>query len=67
MPRVEKQADRESTPCVYFKTAAHCGGEGLACESFAAYARGVSPIHWRLAPRVPSRDRWERIFEDKAA
>jgi hypothetical protein len=39
------------------------GGENLhdACEAFSTFLHGLSEVRWRIAPRVPTRERYQDL------
>jgi hypothetical protein len=50
-------------PCGECPKHDRCGYEKLACEAFAMFAHGHPPERYRLAPRAPSRAKFELLFE----
>jgi len=48
---------RESSPCQSCRFAERCKVNQLACDCFALYLAGKSEMRWRIAPRVPTRER----------
>ena len=35
-----------------------------ACEAFSMYLHGLSEVRWRIAPRVPTRERYQALLGD---
>lgn len=49
------------TPCYGCKHAKRCAAEQLGCESLVLFKRvSPSPKRWSQAPRLPSKDLYER-------
>lgn len=66
----QQRADRlleELAPCTGCRFAARCAAELLACEAFAAYSGGLSEVRWSVAPRVPSRARYDSILGQESS
>ena len=52
------------TPCDSCKHARRCESESLACQAFVLFKRcSPSPERWRQAPRLPSRDLYDRAMQ----
>jgi hypothetical protein len=56
---------RESSPCQSCRFAERCQADQLACDSFAVYLAGKSETRWRMAPRAPTRGRFEALFGER--
>jgi hypothetical protein len=59
---------RETTaviaPCDDCRHARRCESEALACQAFVLFKRcSPSPQRWSCAPRLPSRDLYERAMQ----
>jgi hypothetical protein len=60
---VERFQEGEPTPCDDCSFAARCRENKLACDRLSLYVKDVSPVRWRLAPRVPTRARFEILAD----
>ena len=49
-------------PCDSCRLAPRCAAELLACAAFQLYATTGRAPRWRLAPRAPTRERFDLIF-----
>jgi hypothetical protein len=58
-----QQILRGPSPCDACRCAARCATSLEACEAFGLYVIGRSEVRWRTAPRVPTREQWQAIFE----
>ena len=47
------------SPCPGCRHLARCEAEHLACDAKAIFAAGLPEFRYRLAPRLPTRARWE--------
>jgi hypothetical protein len=52
-------SEGEATPCDGCRFAQRCVDNKLACDALSLYAKNVSPLRWRRAPRAPTRARYE--------
>lgn len=55
----------EPGPCDGCKFRARCASERLSCEAFSMYVAAEPEQRWRLAPRAPTRARFEALLEGK--
>ena len=56
------RAATEPAPCQDCRFRERCSSEQLACDKFAVYLGGATRERSALAPRVPSRVRYEALF-----
>jgi len=49
-------------PCDRSRFAERCRERLHACEAFGMYLHGLSKMRWRIAPRVPTRERYEALL-----
>lgn len=54
------------SPCLSCRHQARCEAEGLCCDASALFRQGLPEIRYRLAPRLPSRARWEAFMAVRA-
>jgi hypothetical protein len=52
----------EVAPCDGCRYAARCRADKLACAAATLYANGHSAARVAIAPRVPTRERFEQLF-----
>lgn len=57
--------EEQPAPCDDCPHSARCT-LGLACEAFAVFVHTGSPARWSLAPRLPDRLTFLRLFVEKA-
>jgi len=63
VPSAPSQLDAlEPCPCEGFRLAVRCDTEHLACLAFSLFMAGKSPVRWKMAPRVPTRERYEAVL-----
>ena len=56
----------EPCPCDGCRYAVRCKDERLACVAFSMFMAGKSPVLWKMAPRVPTRERYEALLGEMA-
>ena len=49
------------SPCDACRFLTRCRDESLACDSYAMFKAGFAQARISIAPRVPSRARWEAL------
>jgi hypothetical protein len=49
-------------PCEGCRLALRCDTEHLACVAFSLFMTGKSSDRWQVAPRVPTRERYEAVL-----
>ena len=52
----------EPCPCDGCRFAVRCKDERLACVAFSLFMAGKSPVLWKMAPRTPTRGRYEALL-----
>jgi len=52
----------EPCPCDACRFSLRCDAEHLACVAFSLFMAGKSAVRWKLAPRVPTRARYEAVL-----
>jgi hypothetical protein len=63
-PRHRRELPPLITPCDSCKYAGRCKSEALACQAFVLFKRcSTSPSRWCRAPRLPSKDLYERAMQ----
>ena len=50
-------------PCQSCRFAARCRADKLACDALCVWSSGASELRWRVAPRAPTRARFEALAE----
>lgn len=50
-------------PCELCRFAPRCKAERLACDALGVFASGAGELRWRVAPRAPTRARFEALAE----
>jgi hypothetical protein len=57
----------EPCPCDGCRFAVRCKDERLACVAFSMFMAGKSTVLWKMAPRVPTRERYEALLGETAS
>jgi hypothetical protein len=52
----------EPCPCEGCRLVLRCKPDHLACVAFSLFMAGKSAVRWRIAPRVPTRERYEGLL-----
>jgi hypothetical protein len=50
------------SPCDACRFADRCKMQLHACEAFGMFLHGLSETRWRIAPRVPTRERYQALL-----
>ena len=50
------------SPCDACRFAERCREQLQACSAFSMFLHGFSKVRWRIAPRVPTRERYQTLL-----
>lgn len=64
LPETQRESSPIISPCNSCRHTRRCESESLACQAFVLFKRcSPSPERWSRAPRLPSRDLYERAMQ----